>query len=173
MSELSDLPPISKKQIKSISKILTGIKKEDGTDLVTKEQADTLAALRFKESGEQILTLEDRNFLYEIIWLLQSEKVGYEGVYNFLTTNWEKVLGKHNIRKKMLFENPLMSKEREKFLLDMEIYRNKVDVEEGGIDCPRCKSSSTISREKQTRSADEAMSIYVTCIDCKYRWQVQ
>ena len=80
-------------------------------NLVTSEQANNLANLEFK-NGEKILSLEERWFVYEIIWLVK--EVGYEKIINFLSNDWEKVLGSHNIRKKMMFENPLMEKTKEK-----------------------------------------------------------
>lgn len=170
---LPELPPISKKKLKSVKNILKTTKKKDDSSLVTADQAEILADLRFAESKELILTLEHIYFLYEIIWMLSKEEIGYESVYNFLTTDWEKILGRHNIRKKMLFENPLLGSAREKFAVDMEIYRNKVDVEEGGEDCPKCRSSSTVSVEQYKRRADEAAIITVYCTECKYKWNAQ
>ena len=73
----------------------------------------------------------------------------------------------------MLFENPLMSPLKEKFAIDMEIYRNKSDVVVGSEKCRRCKSESTISSEKQTRCADEMTSIKVYCNDCGFKWTAQ
>lgn len=164
---------LPKTKIKSVEDILLKIKKKNGESLVTSDQAKTLSNLKFTESRETILTLEDRNFLYEIIWMLSMEEIGYDGTYNFLTTNWEKLLGQHNIRKKMLFENPLLSKQREKFQVDLEIYKDKMDIEEGGENCPKCQSSSTMSISRQQRSADEAATITVWCTDCKFKWNAQ
>ena len=39
-------------------------------------------------------------------------------------------------------------------------------VDEGVIQCKKCKSSRTISFNKQTRSGDEAVSVFVRCVDC-------
>lgn len=167
---MSDLPPISKKDVKSVTKTLLSVKKKDGTPLVSKEEADTLSTLRFKESGNVILTMEDRPFLYEVIWMLSYEKIGYQNTYNFLTTNWEKMLGKYNIRKKMMFENPLMNPAKEKFLVDMEIYTEKLDIEEAEVQCKRCSGSSVVTVSKQVRSADEPMTNFYVCIDCNNRW---
>ena len=168
--ELPPLPPISTKAVKGISDVLTSLNTENGDSLVSKEESKNLASLRFK-NGEIILSLEERWFVYEIIWLL-SEK-GYEQTYNFLSNDWEKALGSMNIRKKMLFENPLMDPQKEKFAVDMEIYRNKTEVVVGGESCRRCKSGSTISVEKQMKSCDELVSIKVTCLACGYKWSAQ
>lgn len=37
--------------------------------------------------------------------------------------------------------------------------------------CSRCKSIKTTSTQKQTRSADEPMTVFVFCKDCGYRWK--
>ena len=169
-SELPPLPPISSKQLKGVVDILISLKDEKGEKLLTKEQATELASLRFS-NGETILNLEHRWFIYEMVWLVN--KKGYEITTNFLSVNWEKALGSHNIRKKMFFENPLMEGPKEKFAVDMEIYRNKSEVVVGGEACRKCRSSSTISLEVQCRSADESVTIKVTCLECGYKWTAQ
>jgi transcription elongation factor S-II len=37
--------------------------------------------------------------------------------------------------------------------------------------CGRCKSTKTTSTQKQTRSADEPMTVFVLCINCGKRWK--
>lgn len=37
--------------------------------------------------------------------------------------------------------------------------------------CGRCKSIKTTSTQKQTRSADEPMTVFVLCLDCGKRWK--
>ena len=156
-------------KLNNINKTLTSLKKEDGSALVTSEQADNLLSVKFT-NGENILTLEDRNFLYEIVWLLNEK--GYDITYNFLSTDWEKILGSYNIRKKMLFENPLLERAREKFNTDLNIYKTKVEVS-AGEKCRKCGSTETVSISKQTKSCDEQVSIKLVCINCKFRWSAQ
>ncbi|CAM9634969.1 unnamed protein product [Pylaiella littoralis] len=42
---------------------------------------------------------------------------------------------------------------------------------EGMFECGRCKSTKTTYTQKQTRSADEPMTTFVTCSNCKNRWK--
>lgn len=37
--------------------------------------------------------------------------------------------------------------------------------------CGRCKSIKTTSTQKQTRSADEPMTVFVLCLNCNNRWK--
>mmetsp|Transcript_62724 Transcript_62724/g.152707 ORF Transcript_62724/g.152707 Transcript_62724/m.152707 type:complete len:341 (-) Transcript_62724:1194-2216(-) len=37
--------------------------------------------------------------------------------------------------------------------------------------CGRCKSTKTTSTQKQTRSADEPMTVFVLCLNCGKRWK--
>ena len=54
----------------------------------------------------------------------------------------------------------------------MHIFRDRVDVEESGVECIKCKGSQVITISRQTRSADEMMSILGYCTDCKYKFHV-
>jgi DNA-directed RNA polymerase subunit M/transcription elongation factor TFIIS len=38
--------------------------------------------------------------------------------------------------------------------------------------CGRCKSRQCYFYEMQTRSADEPMSMFLTCLDCGHRWRI-
>lgn len=42
---------------------------------------------------------------------------------------------------------------------------------EGMFECGRCKSKKTHYYQKQTRSADEPMTTFVTCLNCGKKWR--
>ena len=50
--------------------------------------------------------------------------------------------------------------------------RSTVSVDEGFIQCVKCKSNKTIYRELQTRSADESADVMVRCTVCNYMWKL-
>jgi DNA-directed RNA polymerase subunit M/transcription elongation factor TFIIS len=47
---------------------------------------------------------------------------------------------------------------------------NPFEVEEGVLTCTKCGNSRTFSYTKQTRSADEPMTTFATCMTCKNKW---
>ncbi len=41
----------------------------------------------------------------------------------------------------------------------------------GGFKCRRCGSDKTQYQQKQTRSADEPMTVFIECMACGKRWR--
>ena len=46
------------------------------------------------------------------------------------------------------------------------------NVEDGIFQCKKCKSRKTTYYSLQTRSSDEPMTNFITCINCKNRWKM-
>ena len=56
--------------------------------------------------------------------------------------------------------------------LTIEAIKAKMDEEyEGMFKCRKCKSKKTTYYQMQTRSADEPMTTYVTCMECGLKWK--
>jgi len=60
----------------------------------------------------------------------------------------------------------LKQKEYDNFLLEPP------EVEEGVIECHRCKSKKTFSFSKQTRSSDESATVFVRCAQCNHSFRM-
>lgn len=78
----------------------------------------------------------------------------------------------------LAFMNPQYTfPENWKALIDEKYKRDKVlyEKDEGGatdqFKCTRCKQRKCTYYELQTRSADEPMTIFVTCLNCGKRWK--
>ena len=66
------------------------------------------------------------------------------------------------------------------FLTSQDIFPEKYkpvefiddNVEDGIFQCRKCGSRKTTYYSLQTRSADEPMTNFITCIECKNRWKM-
>ena len=63
-------------------------------------------------------------------------------------------------------------------LIDRETMRSKASYEPLAVsntdryNCSRCKKNNCSYYELQTRSADEPMSVFVSCLNCGHRWRM-
>ena len=63
-------------------------------------------------------------------------------------------------------------------LIDKTIWRNEHVLEErpaamtDSFKCGKCKKRECTYQELQLRSADEPMTIFVTCLNCGHRWRI-
>ena len=59
----------------------------------------------------------------------------------------------------------------EKFKREKVMYEEKEEAMTDQFKCGRCKSRKCTYYELQTRSADEGMTTFITCINCGNRWK--
>jgi transcription elongation factor S-II len=60
---------------------------------------------------------------------------------------------------------------RDKKIREENIYAPKLEASTDGFTCRKCKSKECSYYQLQTRSADEPMTTFVTCITCGNRWK--
>jgi DNA-directed RNA polymerase subunit M/transcription elongation factor TFIIS len=54
---------------------------------------------------------------------------------------------------------------------DQQKFVNNMEASTDTFTCRKCKGNKCVHFAMQTRSADEPMTIYVTCLDCGQRWK--
>ena len=59
----------------------------------------------------------------------------------------------------------------EKYKRDKVLYETKKESMTDQFKCAKCKGRETCYYELQTRSADEPMTIFITCLNCGNRWK--
>ena len=59
----------------------------------------------------------------------------------------------------------------EKYRKNKVLYETKQEAMTDQFKCRKCKSRETCYYEMQTRSADEPMTIFITCLNCGNRWK--
>jgi DNA-directed RNA polymerase subunit M/transcription elongation factor TFIIS len=136
---------------------------------LTEDQIWKLTSLTW-ETGTPVLTLNNLNLLYDIIGGILN--FGFEDFIEFVEKFVNKSKGTKSNSSEMLFSSAIFNKERDAFFVNLERSRRKVNTTKGMLACPNCKSKSTESIEKQTRSADEPMTIISTCLECGKTWRI-
>lgn len=68
--------------------------------------------------------------------------------------------------KRFAYDHPNFEKVKRVVKEEEDYIMNPPVISEGVIQCKKCKSKRTFSFDKQTRSSDEAVTIFVRCVDC-------
>jgi len=147
-------------QEKSVKELFSEIKLE-GVPLLNEYQIDQLLGLTLGPIDE-LFRSNDLYFFYEVIGMIV--KNGFDKTLEYLKSKpWVS-------RDQIILMNPNLENARLKIIRDAEIFRNKKLVMSGVFKCKRCGSENTSYVQKQTRSADEGMTTFITCEDCNNHW---
>ena len=95
--------------------------------------------------------------IYQIVSYVNNKKISLQELLKIIKD--EKLNWKSNFYKDMLDKET----EQDNFLI------KPFEIEEGVLEC-KCGSKRVYSYSKQSRSADEPMSTYATCMACKAQW---
>ena len=83
---------------------------------------------------------------------IDSGKIANLSVYNIFPDNWKALLNEKSKRDELK-------------------YKLKPEAMTDQFKCRKCYSRSCSYYEVQTRSADEPMTQFITCLNCKNRWK--
>ena len=111
------------------------------------------------ETLERNIYEKSSNYLLSIFEIINDIKTGLK--LNDILSNIKKsnIGWNHESLKDAIFEE----EEQNNFIIQpFEVY-------EGVLSC-KCGSKRVYSYQKQSRSADEPMSTYATCMSCKSKW---
>lgn len=114
---------------------------------------------RFQQEGLPFLSLERRDEVHSFIQIYS--EYGVDFALNCLkhgTLDWEIIL---------------MPGAFKKYILDMDLSRNKSAAVEGAFICPKCSGKNTEAVAMQMRSGDEGTDAKVTCKDCGMKWIIR
>lgn len=148
-------------RVQTVDTLLRDLKIGD-TKILNEDQIRQLKSLTY-DNGTTIITLENRSLLYEIMGMIM--KTGYDTVYGYLTSRtWTNA-------QDIVFLAPTLVQTRDKVLSDANAFKRKIKPGKGVAKCGKCGSEEVYTAEKQTRSADEPMTIFFTCAHCSSRWR--
>lgn len=100
--------------------------------------------------------------MYEVEYMIY--ELGFDVAYNHLRSSYP------NDPFRL---SPNMDPTRIRAEMDLLNYRNRQPSMKGVYKCRKCLSDETLSVTKQTRSADEPMTVIIRCIHCNAVWRVQ
>lgn len=71
----------------------------------------------------------------------------------------------------VLWDDTSMSEYKHKLEEQDNFLENPFEIEDGVIECNKCGSKRTYSYTKQTRSGDEATTVFSVCAECGAKWK--
>ena len=129
--------------------------KKENNDMLKKKISLYCSTYNTNNSFDE---MDELDVIYEVGFMLKEENKNLKETFDLLKN------GK-------LFKNHPNFIDISKKMTEMDQFMDKpFEVSEGVNTCNKCKSTRTLSYNRQTRSGDEGMTVYVFCIDCKYRY---
>jgi transcription elongation factor S-II len=99
------------------------------------------------------LNLDNKELLKEVLdGNIKSQVLAFMSHQELSPARWEKLI-------------------EEKIKLDKCKYETTIEAATDSFKCRKCHSNKCTYYQMQTRSADEPMTTFVTCIDCGNRWK--
>ena len=133
----------------------------------------------FNTNFKDIMSKDNRGKVYEFIKkTVEEEDLNPSEKYNLLLytfyeihTEWISLPKLEDLyssikKKKFAYEHEQFNTIKQSFREEEDFILNPPIIEEGVIECKKCKSKRTFSFNKQTRSSDEAVTVFVRCVDC-------
>jgi DNA-directed RNA polymerase subunit M/transcription elongation factor TFIIS len=122
---------------------------------------------------KKIVKKWDNNLFIEL-YLIKYKSI----FYNITKKLIDKIINKE-IKAHMVSNMTHQELQPEKWIKLLEIkkskdenrYTPKIEATTNDFTCGKCKSNRCWHYQLQTRSADEPMTTYVTCLDCSNKWK--
>lgn len=130
------------------------IKKANEINIIKKWDNEYFVLLYIDRLRTVMMNLENNKELLDMVInkKIKAHKISYLSHQEMQPEKW-----------KILINN---KKER-----DDNLYAPKIDANTDNFTCKKCNSTRCSYYQLQTRSADEPMTTFVTCIDCGNRWK--
>lgn len=103
------------------------------------------------------------------------DEKGYVGNSRLYTRLLEKEFAPHDIpymKPENLYPEQWETILDNKMKKDMHIFEAKPVAMTDEFKCGKCKKRECVYQELQVRSADEPMTIFITCLNCGHKWKI-
>tara|TARA_B100001027_G_C16265055_1_gene331549 strand:- start:2202 stop:2720 length:519 start_codon:yes stop_codon:yes gene_type:complete len=160
---------LRKKAVEEINKYLNNNKKSLNIET-------GIYNFSIKIADERSVIKKWTNFYFCIIYFEKLKTILYNLANNISFVN---MIKKNKIKSSKVAEmshqeiNPILWKPLIDFQIKKEehLFAPKLEASTDSFTCSKCKSKKCTYYQLQTRSADEPMTTYVTCLDCGCRWR--
>lgn len=121
---------------------------------------------------------EHRQLLADVLWILgehdldKSRFLLYEIIVDYSHHHSVSLLIDHICQKHLLWSHPNLRAVRDMFHEQDEFVEKPPEIDEGVIQCKRCRSKRTFSFSKQTRRGDESTTVFVRCSQCYHQFRI-
>ena len=116
-----------------------------------------------RQAKQKILVLADKTHGKEIIDNLLSGKLSVQELVSKEVRDLFSNASLHLIEE--------TAKNQSMLAMQADYYRKNLKIGISEFTCRKCKSSKVFSEQKQTRSADEPMTTFLTCQECNNKWK--
>lgn len=132
--------------------------------------------IKSKENRKKVFNYIEKNYIDDILSDTEKKNLLYYYIYE-LQVEWNIIPKLDELydwikSNKIGYYNDVFKDHRICIEEEDNFIENPPQVEEGVIECKRCKSLRTISFNKQTRSGDEATNVFVRCSECNFQFKM-
>ena len=126
------------------------------------------------EAGKKNLVKKWDNPSFVTLYLTRFRSIYFNLTNELIDKIYNKILKPHEIA--FMSHQELQPEKWQKLLESKKIkdenrYTPKIEATTDAYTCRKCKSNKCWHYQLQTRSADEPMTTYVTCLDCSHKWK--
>ena len=125
-------------------------------------------------AGKKKLVKKWDNSLFVNLYITKFKSIYYNINFNLIFKILNKEIKPHQIA--FMTHQELQPEKwttllESKKIKDENRYAPKIEATTDSYTCRKCKSDRCWHYQLQTRSADEPMTTYVTCLECGHRWK--
>ena len=129
------------------------LKTADEKDIIKKWENINFTNLYFEKLKTIFINLKNTQILNDVLEKkFKVHELAFMTHHEMLPNKWEELINLKKIR-------------------DENKYTPKIEASTDNFTCYKCKSKKCSYYQLQTRSADEPMTTFVTCLDCGCRWK--
>lgn len=130
-------------------------------DGITEDEISSIVSMKYLHGG----LIAEGESLYELVHMIKS--LGKSNALTHLRSRPFKDVSD------LIFSSDEFKEEKSKQEIEKSLYKNSMKAISGVFTCPKCGGSRTTQAEKQTRSADEPMTVFVRCLaaKCGNKWR--